>query len=676
MNLLKWVSLLFLSISVSGLASTESGNTSFDFDTSFRMSTKHPEHDELIKMLYDVELPSEFKRTLINDLSSTLVLYSSENLTYKDFLSEVRMELVERKKTITIVNGEVTEVLKERWISIEESKDYGIYPNLDHKIKVDEMEDVQLSAITTMSPKQVIYFTPVTKEMTRDQRLKLVLHEQAHRLASLFDRRDHDERFIRSWAHSFLAYLKKQTSKDDFYRLLTQLGIPTIEINEYENVCEHGQCFPNETLQDGGLFESIVPIVLNSNNLIAYGIDGKKFNIVLSRNVFIDYPPLYAIDNDIQISLDVKNQEEYLKLNEFYNGIKNQSNSYVKYFRVRYRKEFVRLSDGNYVTKYKYLNTHAYHPEYEQVKQNISERSSSRTQKYISLRERLWHRFFDYNSYSEERVAYATEVWDVLMKVYKEMDIPARYWNLIDSYDAEVNYFFDRKNKESILIKLVKEKEGDLKSIRFYVNLAIVLSEEEIRDKVGTKTRELTHAYRRKISVESKLPKLQNDSKFIIRTAYEDSETFDEYMKLHLLLWQASSNFHLSDSTPPFDLFLGDSCEYKNQFYSRLYFMANNRYSLILCIPNELLRSKKTLRRVFRILRSPSNYSMNRSKDQSYTYKYRYKLDKDGFKITKKQKIKTGNDSYYINNVPGAFDSFLKAALEIEREEDNVWNLD
>lgn len=634
---------LAIAFCMTGLASTESGNTSFDFDAQFRMSTKHPEHDKLLKMIYEAELPSIFKKILIDDLSSTLVLYSSESLTYKDFLSEIRMQLVEKKKETRIVNGEITEILKERWVPIEESKNYGIYPNLDHKLKVDNAENAPLAAITTIYPLQVIYFTPVINSMSEAERFELILHEQAHRISNLFKNRNHDERFIRSWAQSLLMYLTKRITKSDFYKILEAVGLSTTKYDEYQNICDLSECFPNEVISENNKINSRIPILVNREVLLAYGVNENVFSVVLSKEIFKDYPPLYQNYGDYEIKIPFNGNKEYRKLKEYYDRIKTTNKSRLESLVVEYTKKIEKLNDASYVVKYEELELHNDYPEFLQLSTHVNK--STRNESYgIKLFHNVWEKPFSEFTKGDERVSYAIKVWDQIQLAYDKIDEKLKE-SLSYIGKQPVVFYSDSLDKERFSFELTKNKDSG----QITVNLHHILSQSDFEEEWTLFLPKLNKGLK-KMLINSLGESYSIETEGIgLFQEYlsESNEALNSYIKLLKRLRFAQNSFKDKEKA---GLKFIKGCEVKNRIYSQIHVYGGDRFVLEICLPLAVMRSGKLLTSSLKVFQSPNNYWQTRSRKYVATYSYTYREKEKTVNFKKRTKRKYSEKSSYINS--------------------------
>ena len=205
---------------------------------NFEGDVVHPKGKALKALIRNSNLPMSLKNEMLLDLDRTLVIFSGEVIKLSELLSRYYMQVVSREtETVTNSDGTTTKTvrIKEEWQNTSNAKDYGIFVSEQIGYKAGEKDSLYVRAVTEVGPLgRVIYFTELMDGMSDDEIMKLVLHEQAHRLAYLGSLQN-DERFAESWASTVLKFLKSELSKERFVGFLKASGLDKGDSIRFEN---------------------------------------------------------------------------------------------------------------------------------------------------------------------------------------------------------------------------------------------------------------------------------------------------------------------------------------------------------------------------------------------------------------------------------------------------------
>lgn len=276
-----------LGLSMSASAGVEGGNTELFRPVNAKgqpiaitFASKHPQQEKLVQMITAAALPTILKNELLSDLAGTAIMYSNEILTYGETQRQVQMVLSKIVKATTKdKDGNVSSTTQEEYSAADTGAKFGIYISPINLV-IKDISDVYVAAYTQASPKRVVYFTDFLSQMSEDETLELVLHEQAHRISYLKDYRD-DERFIEAWTSLFLKYLKGETTRDEFYRVLTSYKLETREIvgipgEDYDSVY--------------AAFRGVINVTVRAPQVAFVGLKDRKYVLQVTKDVFKDYP--------------------------------------------------------------------------------------------------------------------------------------------------------------------------------------------------------------------------------------------------------------------------------------------------------------------------------------------------------------------------------------------------
>ncbi|MEC9283128.1 MAG: hypothetical protein VX642_10475 [Bdellovibrionota bacterium] len=239
------VSLIVLFSGLSLFAGNKSGNGDYCIQqgskcvrVNFEGDVIHPKGKALKSLIRGSELPLSLKNEMLLDLDRTLVIFSEEVIKVSELLSRYYMQVVSRE-TETVTNQDGTETrtvrVREEWKETSKANDYGIFVSEQIGFKAGDIDSLYVRAVTESGPLgRVIYFTELMKEMSDDEIMKLVLHEQAHRL-SYIGKLKKDERFAESWASTVLNFLQAEISKERFENFLIASGLDKGDSIRFEN---------------------------------------------------------------------------------------------------------------------------------------------------------------------------------------------------------------------------------------------------------------------------------------------------------------------------------------------------------------------------------------------------------------------------------------------------------
>ncbi|MEC9283171.1 MAG: hypothetical protein VX642_10690 [Bdellovibrionota bacterium] len=612
---------LTLSLGLNVFAGSESNNTSFYYDEIFSLSTIHPEQEELLKRLDAVELPVKFKAKIRKDLTDTLVQYSSEDFSYKDFLTNIKMKLVEKEKTTTIVDGKLMQTLRERWVPIEEVVDYGIYPNLDDKIKTKNKEETPLAAISMGQKVKVVYFSKVIKKMTQKERIELVLHEQAHRLPFLIENIHHDERTIRAWANSFYSYLYGRMTKDEFFKILNSFNIETSVINERENECAKGQCFDEEIYLKNGEFAAYLPFVLTKDNLIYHGVSSDLYLIVIDTKSLNQYPVLKDKEQ-LEFTFKISSPEEYQDAVRSFSDIASGKTEHQIELLISYIKNTYQLEDGSYITKYDRPIFHYSNPAHRQVEKTL--KSTLDLQKYNIKIGQNWAYPLIPNNQLSEKVRFIENATQSLYATMEELR-PAEI-KLFLKAGGKINYKINRNSDEPFFS--ISLNDNELKETNY--------SEFNIRPRANQLTVDISinleKALENKDFIEVQKKSIQNLSKvlknsifknFLDRTTVDFLDRDDAISNTHHLLrteklrkitvqllytmYLTTKNMNYGYNRNPIYI-LDKDCLKGDLFSLTLYNNKNSNLHTYICAPNAVLADTSLLEEALTISLSADNY--------------------------------------------------------------------
>lgn len=255
----------------------------------FAITAKHLNvHDELVQKIKNADLPRNLKYNLLADLDDVQIIESDEKITPEDLQERYEMQITEETTT---KNYDEEDNYKGKSVVTKKTRtkilpDLGIFINHGHGYKLNDGEKTYVRAVTQQgNPNLVIYFMPMIEnipntEEGKHELIRLVLHEQAHRLPLLGPIKD--ERKAEGWAHALHRYLYGQISKREFYKIARSFGVNT----------KRRIRIPNSKRTTGNNFKAEITIVLNRENLLDGGYDGNSFLIELDPNTFSNYPSL------------------------------------------------------------------------------------------------------------------------------------------------------------------------------------------------------------------------------------------------------------------------------------------------------------------------------------------------------------------------------------------------
>jgi hypothetical protein len=279
-------------------AGTEGGNTGLLTNLKLKFESKHPEQDYLVRLINKADLPVVLREAILNDLKTTSILMSSEEILYKDLQKQLRLELSKITREVQKTpDGRETETVREEWTVQEQASRLGIYMHSWDNLKVDNIDSAPVAAVTQSNPRRVYYFTNVLAKMPVEDVRKLVLHEQAHRLVEIFGKRAGEERFVEAWASSLLAYLEGQMSRSDFFNILKTNGVSTASITDPEFNCDDQPCFTTESF-NGQAFSATITIPISASDLGWHGLDGTNslYQVEVLSSSFANIAPLKTRD--------------------------------------------------------------------------------------------------------------------------------------------------------------------------------------------------------------------------------------------------------------------------------------------------------------------------------------------------------------------------------------------
>lgn len=196
---------------------------------SITFGDKHPYQEQLMQLISQASLPNILKNELLGDLKATSVMYSNELLTYAETQRQILLTLSKLTKTTTkSADGTTKESVSEEYSATEAASTLGIHI-APYQMAIAGIDANYVAAFTQRGPSRVVYFSELIKQMPEDEVLRLVLHEQAHRLSYL-EPFWNNERFIEGWSSLLLSYLKGQTTKDEFFAVLKTNGLPSRDV--------------------------------------------------------------------------------------------------------------------------------------------------------------------------------------------------------------------------------------------------------------------------------------------------------------------------------------------------------------------------------------------------------------------------------------------------------------
>ena len=287
-----------------------------------QLSSKHPQHDELIDMVTKAELPGRLKNEILSDLASTAILYTNEIVTYGDTQRQLQLLLTKvistEKKDAA---GNVTQTTTKEYALSEVASKLGIYIT-PANIIARNLDKTLVAAYTEAETGRVVYFSSLVKKMTPDEALTLVLHEQAHRLQYLRDFRDND-RFIEAWATALAQYLQGKMPQVEFFNILKQNRLSV----DVDNLGE----LPGEILDPAcACFRATVDVKVRAEDLVYAGVGEDKmaaaYILQVKRSTFAAYPQLQRLTDLVDIVIDeVKLSQLYTIIDQkIHDGIRTQ----------------------------------------------------------------------------------------------------------------------------------------------------------------------------------------------------------------------------------------------------------------------------------------------------------------------------------------------------------------
>ncbi|MCB0357130.1 MAG: hypothetical protein KDD40_08990, partial [Bdellovibrionales bacterium] len=254
------------------LAGIEHGNTGIISNITFELG-EHPEEDRFWQLFENAknDIPVELRNAIINDFGQTSALKTSENVLWKDLKNQVVWEEVERHVTIEEDASGKKTTTKLKYLPVEKLSELGFHVEFPPKYKMKDKDNAPVAALTYTKRNQVIYFSEAIKSLSSDEILELVLHEQAHRLESVFGERAKDERFAPAWAHEFLKFLKNPAkNKEKFYKTLKRNDISTYVQKTYDpqKMCGKNSCLPQEEYLGGNEYKSTFAVRVRYDDIV------------------------------------------------------------------------------------------------------------------------------------------------------------------------------------------------------------------------------------------------------------------------------------------------------------------------------------------------------------------------------------------------------------------------
>jgi hypothetical protein len=340
--------------------SSQNGNGKVITGLKFELTDKHPFHDEILNMIQNADIPVRLREAIIDDFRVTSINNSSEAINYGDLQKSVRWELSSKKSEIKKVNGVVVEEKEtESYSPVVRDSVLGLhisYVGSTGGLKVPEIEKLPVAAISLANPVQVIYFSTNIKPLPKDEVLKLVIHEQAHRLKEVFGPRSEDERFVEGWTEAFYKYLKGELSSERFQTLLRQNTLERIWKPELTGRCTGAQCFPNERMvqgQERARFESQISVILKYDDIVTMTLAGPTTAmLIVKKSVFKDYPPMTVIPEvKIYAELGEQPDKKYQDLLQYVQALQNKTEPAIIPLSVTYEK-VLEEKEGVHSVKY------------------------------------------------------------------------------------------------------------------------------------------------------------------------------------------------------------------------------------------------------------------------------------------------------------------------------------
>lgn len=350
MKVLGLVAALFLSANNTN-AGVEGGNTELfrpvnanGEQIEITFTSKHPYQDKLVEMIGRAELPVVLKSEMLADLAATSVMLSNEVVTYADTQKQIQMVLSKIVKTTSKdASGNVTETTQEEYTLAEAASKLGIYI-VPVNYSVKDVTDTYVAAYTQSTPKRVVYFTEFLGQMTEEEAMTLVLHEQAHRLDYLKMFHD-DERFIEGYSSAILGYLMGTSSKDEFYKILASNKLETLNVAG----------IPGERYEPkGDFFAGEINVTVSADQVVFRGLNKQKYILQVSKDVFKDYPVLQGQDYmEIGVeSIDSNDRDLYAFIENYFSKTIDGIGTFSVPLHVSYKKLTTPDSNGRYYTRY------------------------------------------------------------------------------------------------------------------------------------------------------------------------------------------------------------------------------------------------------------------------------------------------------------------------------------
>lgn len=253
-------------------------------------SSKQPLHDKLVELIRKADLPVILKNEMLGDLDATAVMYSNEIVTYADTQRQLQMMLTKVVRTkVKNSNGTTSERTQEEYSPAAADSLLGVHV-APMNMLVRGLNDAFVAAYTQGGPRRVVFFTPMLEKLTEEETLRLVLHEQAHRLTTLGSFRN-DERFIDGWSSTLLRYLQGKVTKSVLMGILNRNGIRA----ETMTGIQGERFFQSEQ------FLANITITIGASDVTFRGVIGSEYVIQVSKKVFDNYP-------------QVKQQADFLKI--------------------------------------------------------------------------------------------------------------------------------------------------------------------------------------------------------------------------------------------------------------------------------------------------------------------------------------------------------------------------
>jgi hypothetical protein len=256
---------------------------------SFRASNLHPQHATILELLNGKPLPTRLRNAILRDLKETMVIYSGEKIRVKDLKERYELQLVSRTTEYTYDsdNNLLGTVVREEENQVQVLPDLGIYIT-PHRYQAGSEDNLWVRAIAEKQSQRVIYFTEFVNDsqMSEDEQIRLVFHEQAHRVEELES--VSGERAAEGWAFALFNYLTSDESYQSFKEKLLAFRI-YVPHDEFS--------LPKTRRIGDNMFIGNITITISPSTLLNTFYKEGHYKVAIAPEAFSQYT---GLDSDIR----------------------------------------------------------------------------------------------------------------------------------------------------------------------------------------------------------------------------------------------------------------------------------------------------------------------------------------------------------------------------------------